>query len=777
MATLFDKHNDRRIVACIALLLLGVMLTPLHAQTGVALSGVVFDAQSLVLPGVTVELRTDDRTFVTAAVTDRQGAFALSRVTPGDYVVTATLLGFRSIGRPVSLREDIGGFEIMLEIGGFEQEISVTAMMPEVANESIVPARDIERRVHRDLAASLRTESGVNAVRRGSVNLEPTIRGLYEAQVGMFVDGTRTFAAGPARMDSGISHVSPHMLESVRVVKGPYALTWGSGTLSALRVDTFRPEFTSGDFLIGGRAGYNYGENGNGNDGYVGLWGSNDRARFTFFHNSRLGDDYTDGDDNVVPGHYESFETRWDLGFRPTPETLIEYTGGYQKQNDLDFPGRLLDATLFETKSHAVDAAYAPRTGLISEVFGQFYLNLKEHEMNNENKPTALDMPGRVPPFGLIVKIPTSSDTVGGRAHVGMNQGPLSYKFGFDVYQLDQSAIRNISRRSDETLLLSDIVWPDARITSAGGYGQVVYEQGRTRVGGTVRVDHEDATAGMVSEFFLENTTGDLDQSNMNVSAAANATVRISDRMLLNLGLGRAVRTPTVLERYSDRFPSTKFQIAAEFMGAPDLIPEKSLEFNVGSTLRIGKATVEGDVFYRTIDDYITVLPDPSLSTRLPLSPPVVYRYINGKEARFTGYDVKAQSGIGPFVDVRGGWTYVWAEDTFFDEPVFGISPFEQRYAVEVHTLDRARWVELSVTNAAAQERVAEARFELATEGWTTLDIRGGARLAEGFTLRIGIENLTSEFYATHINSINPFTRERIAEFGRSFFVGADFGF
>ena len=73
--------------------------------------------------------------------------------------------------------------------------------------------------------------------------------------------------------------------------------------------------------------------------------------------------------------------------------------------------------------------------------------------------------------------------------------------------------------------------------------------------------------------------------------------------------------------------------------------------------------------------------------------------------------------------------------------------------------------------------RVAEARFELATGGWTTLDIRGGARLAEGFTLRIGIENLTNEFYATHINSINPFTRERIAEFGRSFFVGADFGF
>lgn len=153
----------------------------------------------------------------------------------------------------------------------------------------------------------------------------------------------------------------------------------------------------------------------------------------------------------------------------------------------------------------------------------------------------------------------------------------------------------------------------------------------------------------------------------------------------------RAVRTPSVLERYSDRFPSTKFQVAAEFMGTPDLVPEKSVELNVGSTFRVARATIEGDVFYRTIDDYITVLPDASLPRRLPLSPPVVYRYINGDQARFTGFDVKAQSPVGPLVDVRGGWTYVWAEDTLFDEPVFGIPPLEQQYAVNLHGRSRAQ--------------------------------------------------------------------------------------
>ena len=36
---------------------------------------------------------------------------------------------------------------------------------------------------------------------------------------------------------------------------------------------------------------------------------------------------------------------------------------------------------------------------------------------------------------------------------------------------------------------------------------------------------------------------------------------------------------------------------------------------------------------------------------------------------------------------------------------------------------------------------------------------------------------MTDEFYAAHVNSLNPFTRERIAEIGRSVYVGAEYGF
>ena len=266
-------------------------------------------------------------------------------------------------------------------------------------------------------------------------------------------------------------------------------------------------------------------------------------------------------------------------------------------------------------------------------------------------------------------------------------------------------------------------------------------------------------------------------QANTSVSAAANASLRLTDNWQVTLGAGRAVRNPSALERYADRFPAVKFQTAAEFVGNPHLVPEKSLEFNVGTTLRAAEATVTLDVFLRNVDDYITVAHDPNLAKRLPLSPDQLFRYVQADAARFAGFDLTATSAVGPWVDLRGGWSYVRADDLLFDEPLFGVPPFEQQYAVDLHNAARTRWVEMLVTSTTAQERVASTRFEVPTGGWTTIDLMAGMRMNEGLTLRAGVQNLTDQYYVNHLNSFNPFTRQRIAELGRSVYVGTEVGF
>ena len=825
--------------------LLPLLLSGLAASAGLGaqergtVSGLVTDAQGLALPGVAVVLQTAEGVFVASAVTGRAGGFALDGVPAGDYVLAASLLGFSPHAEPVAAGPGGGDVAITLEVGSFAQEVSVSALMPEVATELVAPASEIERRVVQDLAQSLRSHPGVTALRRGAINLDPSVRGLYAEQIGVFVDGTRTFAAGPARMDSALSHVSPHALQSLRVVRGPYALTWGAGALSAIQAETFKPAFGAGGFRLGGRAGYNYGSNGGANDGFASLYGSSDRVRFTFQHNTRMGGDYRDGNGDTVEGEYESFDTRWDLGVRLGRRTLLEYGGGFQRQNDIDYPGRLLDATFFETQSHALAFSHAPASGVLTELAGRAYVNRKDHLMNNDDKPTAVRDRRRTPPFPIRVHLPASSDTVGGRLHAALATGPLRYKLGFDAYQLRQNATQTISDRDT-----GDVhhdrhpVWPAATLTNAGGYAQVLVDRGRSTLGATVRIDREQAAVGQVTSFFARNavpeygldevrgrfrcvtapcmtpphgwgmhghgTQGqDMAGQGMNghdthdhghgaamlvsgdpfartgtsVSAAASASLRLTDTWQVTLGAGRAVRNPSVLERYADRFPAVKFQTAAEFVGNPRLVPEKSLELNVGTTLRAAGATVTLDVFVRNVDDYITVAHDPNLAQRLPLSPDQLFRYVQADAARFAGFDLTAASAVGPWVDVRGGWSYVRADDLLFDEPLFGVPPFEQVYALDVHDPARTRWVELLVTSTAAQARVASARFEVPTEGWTTIDLMGGLRMREGLTLRAGVQNLTDRYYVNHLNSFDPFTRLRIAELGRSVYVGTEMGF
>ncbi|MDA8016510.1 MAG: TonB-dependent receptor [Thermoanaerobaculia bacterium] len=649
-------------------------------------------------------------------------------------------------------------------------EITVTSSLPELATSLRIPGSDLTNGGSQDVVDHLRYIAGLDAVRRGTINLEPAIRGLQESQIAMFVDGTRTFAAGPARMDSDLSHVGPRSVQSLEVVKGPYALTWGSGTLSAIRLVTVRPDFSepSSGLVWQGRLDAVWGENGDTADTYGSVSAATDRLRFHLGLGRRSGEEYEDGRGASVPGGYRSHDLRWRLGFRPSQNLTIDYSGGFQEQDDLDYPGRILDATYFDTRSHAFELRWAGRDR-IEGFTAELYSNRKDHLMNNEGKPTASDMPGRIPPFGLRIDLPTESNTSGGRLRLDLaSHGDTKFSFGLDQYRVEQTATRTISRRSNDLVIFTDQVWPDAVIQNLGGWAQVVTRRNRVRYGATVRADRVEASTGDVSDFFAANTVGASDQSETNLSAAVNAIVEAGKHWTLEFGLGRAVRSATVLERYSDRFPATKFQLAAEFMGNPLVDPETSLELDGGARARYGDLYLEVGGFYRRIDEYITVSPDPELPKRLPLSPPLVYRYVNGDRAIYFGGEVSIRHQTNDVVGWRASMSWVRAEDEELNEPVLGISPLRAELGLRL-TPNDSWWIDGVVRWVDRQDRVAVSRFEQVTPGYEVFDIGAGLRTGKGVSLALFVDNVTDEAYASHLNSPNPFTRERISEPGRSF--------
>ncbi|MBI1353144.1 MAG: TonB-dependent receptor [Acidobacteria bacterium] len=744
----------------------------------------VTDPSGGVVAGAAVTLLNPAGVALQSRRTGDQGKAELDAVAPGLYRVGVTAVGFEPLVRRVQLKAGDNTVELGLALATLASTVEVAAPEPEPLNAEVVSNARLSENPSTDLAENLRSTPGVALIRRGGTNLEPIVYGLRETEIAMVVDSTRTFAAGPARMDSDISHVEPGHIDSVRVVNGPYALTEGAGAMAALVVETPQvPRFDT--FRMGGSLSAGWGSNGSSRFGRTRLWGGDRRVGFSLRAAGNKGNDYQAGrsgdrPEQSIPGDYSNHQFGGKLRLNPTDSQEIALAGLYDEQTGVDFPGRILNAVLFIQRGWNGSYLLKDPSRHVRAVKANLYLNKKSHRMTNDGKPTAMDMPGRTPPFALNISLPTESDTAGGSASVDLEPAPKNrVKLGFDFYNLAQDAQRFISRRSTGMLLFADNAWPDLTINDQGVYAQASRTYERGEISGAIRMDTVQADANRASDFFLANTTGSLKQNEVNLSFSTAGRFKLANGLSLGGGFGRVVRTANGLERYADRFPSAKFQVSAEFLGDPAIQPETAYQGDLNLEARIGGLRLSGGGFYRRIDDYISVQPDPSLPKRLPLSPPTVYRYVNGDHATFRGFQFGAGYWLARLVELKVQGQKTLADEINqdlpaigFNEPVIGIAPLEITSAARVYEPGGRFWVEYAARAVFAQHRAAYARLETPSPGFTVHDVRIGADLPWQVTLNAGVENLGDKFYFEHLNSLNPFSGQRIPEPGRNVYVG-----
>jgi hypothetical protein len=119
-----------RYLACLVLLSLPVSS---YAQIASGISGTVRDASGGILPGVTIEVASPvliegSRT----TVTDANGHYQITDLRPGDYIVTFTLTGFRSVRREgIRLTAAFTAtINADLQVGAIEESITVSGASP-----------------------------------------------------------------------------------------------------------------------------------------------------------------------------------------------------------------------------------------------------------------------------------------------------------------------------------------------------------------------------------------------------------------------------------------------------------------------------------------------------------------------------------------------------------------------------------------------------------------------------------------------------------------------
>lgn len=728
----------------------------------------VSDPAGHVVPNATVVLREASGREVVRDTTSSAGyvKFAQEGMT-----VEVTAEGFRTTVVAVNRDHEV---EVRLEIETVVDEVVVLetfSSLSLVASDRAEPAS----LAGPGLVESLRETPQVHVLRRGGTNFEPVVQGLRETQLAMVVDGTRTFAAGPARMDSELSHVDPSAVAEVAVVTGPYALTEGAGAMAAIIVSSESVPKSPG-WRIGGRGGVGWRSNGSGRMGNARLDAGNSRFGVGLHATGDLLDDYVAGTSGrpsttLVPGDAASHQFGIKLRFNPVESQELLVAGLYDEQTGIDYPGRLLTAEHFLLRSWRASYRLEEPGEPVSSVRLSTYVNNKSHRMSNRGKPTATDMPGRKPPFALDVSLPAEADTIGGAGRVELvpSEGWV-LQTGFDFFRLEQDAQRFIARASNQQLLFSDAVWASTVLADLGTYVHAGRSFDRGEISGSVRVDFVHSDAGRASEFFLANTGTELERGETHLNFSLAGRHHLGRGFTIAGGFGRVVRAANALERYSDRFPSTRFQVAAEFMGNPGIRPESSLQSDLNIEWKAGHFLFSAGGYVRSLEDYITVAAAPGLTKRLPLSPPVVFRYTNGRSALFRGWNLGIRRTT-DWLEFRVRASKTMADDRELLEPVLGIPPMEVDSRVRLVDPRRRLWAEYGVRNVWDQRRVSVKRLETPSPGFTLHGFRFGADLWDGATIHIGIENAGDKYYFEHLNSLNPFTRQRIPEMGRALTV------
>ena len=752
----------------------------LHPETikaqGVIAGQIVDTNSGQPLSGGTVLVQGTERGSVTGA----DGQFIIQGVPVGVRVVEARALGYRATTQSVDVTE---GGRVAVNFSLTVRPLALSGIRVEVLRPDLAPRagltdRQVREANPKDAGQLLREIDGVDAVRRGPLGLDPVVRGLRETEVGTYLDGTRLFPAGPARMDSPLTHLDPSAVQNIEVVKGPYALTWGAGNMSAIRLES-APLPQRGDETLNGNFSSGYDSNLQASEMAGSLSGRTGGVSLQSHGAWREGSDYESGDGTKIPADFLSWESRGKIGFDVGDNSLFSISSGYQWQEDLDYPGRLLNADNFKTLTVSTDFRTQRSEGLLREFDLGVYRNEVDHRMGNWEKPTAMPMAMRMPPFALDINVDSHIEVLGGRAAAELANGPWSLRVGGDFYSANRDATR-IIQNADSGMQVgpTDLMWPNATITDVGVYTRVnrTLETG-TRLAGTVRLDQVSANAGKATDFFRTNVSNDLDSNETNLSGAFTAGFDLGAAWDLSLGIGSVVRTADASERYSDRIPASKAQMTAEFMGNPALNPERSTQGDLWLEGVYPRAAFQLNLFARRISDYITLQPtNPPLSTRLPMSPPTVYQYING-DASFFGGEASLVYGLTDLVTADLGASYLRAEDNELNEPVLGISPLTGRLGLRYEDASGRYFVEGSSTAVASQDRVSTTRNENATDSYVTIGLLTGLATVQGWNVRVGIENLLDEQYWNHLNARNPFGGARIPEPGRVFYVDVSYGF
>lgn len=624
--------------------------------------------------------------------------------------------------------------EIVVTATGSDKELFDTSLPV-----NLLENRDLEEKIAVSVAEIFQKEPGVDVVTTGSGSVHPMIRGLYGERVLVLVNGVRLSEQRPG--GNHVLSLDPAQIERVEVVRGPASVLYGSDAIGGVInfITKSTDEETAPEARFGGDADVQY-------EGATDGWKESAHLRFGQGRfNGYAGGTYKDTDnietpkDDLANSFYDGY-TVWgggnyiddgwktyadyslmeaDIGI-PAPAVFAEdyFKGEKHQRLALGFEADEFDGAAerfrvdFGWQRHNRHRYRLKTTSIPAAVQGDMEINIWVDIDTYMLKPQMVLAPNdtHLITFGLdaFYEDASSDRTIGDSASSWVNPGfdsvpviPDSTRIGVGVFVQDE------------------IVLGDRWVVTPG-----------------LRVDWIEAETDGHPRHQL---TGEETSESSAVSGNLGLLYKLSNEINLYGNVGRAFRSPTLLELYFYGPHDVGNDI-----GDPDLDPETSWNFDIGLKIRTDRLQMTVSAFYNMIDDYIIKENQGDGN----------YRYMNYAEVSLYGAEMGLDYELGGGFSTFASVSYVRGENDDSGEDLTGIPPLKASYGVRYETTLGATnglWVELSGLTAANQDKTGPNERE--TDGYTRGDVRMGVDIGETWSFVAAVENFTDELYQDHLSS------------------------
>ncbi|MEM8958844.1 MAG: TonB-dependent hemoglobin/transferrin/lactoferrin family receptor [Pseudomonadota bacterium] len=430
---------------------------------------------------------------------------------------------------------------------------------------------------------------------------EPNIRGFQDEQIVLRFDGGR-FNFNQAHR--GRFFIDPDIVQRVEVIRGGGSTLYGSGALGGVISvqtkdvdDLLEPGDGFGARLLGGYA--SNGEIGRATATVYGRQGRFDALGFLGWQPQ--GTSLEDGNgDTIRSSDVDVINGLLKLGFEPNDANRLEFNGSLYRDegtvppnaNTLGSPETDVDRDA-DVATASLGWDFAPEGSALWDLSVLAYYTGLEITEDRDRDGRADKTQYRT--YGIDITNRSSFDT-------GV---PWTLVYGFEALRDTQEGQRNGQRRAQ---------FPDAKATTIAAFAEAtIAVTDRLEITPGLRYDRYERDPDAVD---LADVTDDFWSPRLGIS------YRPTENWQIFGNVARAFRAPSLVELYNDdvHFATPGFPLGRgvffsgvnEFVPNPDLEPETSTQFEIGtryianSVFRGGDAlSLNANAYYADVDDFI----------------------------------------------------------------------------------------------------------------------------------------------------------------------------